>query len=502
MHREGIGHGGSTCRRVCGRHPMPSGRTRGAPRVTWSREGPNFCAVTPPPNRLPEGEGDTSCHSRRASRPHRSRQYPCSSVCICGSNCLQVHPQPLTPPADAPARAHRGNTPCTVRAPPAAEARADAFAGNTPCQAVGCAAAPRVAQPREGANSCALTPPPGPLPQGEGDTSCHSQQAARPRRPRPHPLACICVHLRLQVLAGPPAAPDAATRRTHPRASRQHPMHRENDPRHSRTPMPLIYLIAGEASGDILGARLMRAIAARRPDTTFAGIGGEAMAEAGLRTLFPLRDLALMGLLEILPRLRQLRQRLRQTTEDIAARRPDVVVTIDSPGFTLRILRAIAPTQHPPRPLRGAPGLGLARIPRPPLPRPVGPAALPAAVRAGLLRPPQPARHLRRPPGAGERCRPGRRRPLPRPPRHPARGAHPHRDARQPPHGGVAPAADPRRHAAPRCRARAQPAAGRPARRPGRRGRPRGHRRLAGPADPGAPTRTRSTTRSPPRPRR
>jgi lipid-A-disaccharide synthase len=108
--------------------------------------------------------------------------------------------------------------------------------------------------------------------------------------------------------------------------------------------MPLIYLIAGEQSGDIIGARLMRAIAARRPDIAFAGIGGEAMAATGLTSLFPMRDLALMGLLEVLPRLRPLRARLRQTLADIAARRPDVVVTIDSPGFTLRVLRAIAPS--------------------------------------------------------------------------------------------------------------------------------------------------------------
>ena len=65
--------------------------------------------------------------------------------------------------------------------------------------------------------------------------------------------------------------------------------------------MPLIYLIAGEASGDVLGARLMRAIAARRPDATFAGIGGEAMAAQGLTSLFPMSELALMGLLEVLP---------------------------------------------------------------------------------------------------------------------------------------------------------------------------------------------------------
>jgi lipid-A-disaccharide synthase len=111
--------------------------------------------------------------------------------------------------------------------------------------------------------------------------------------------------------------------------------------------MPLIYLIAGEASGDAIGARLMRAIAARRPDATFAGVGGEAMAAQGLTSLFPMGDLALMGLLEVIPRLRHLKARLAQTTADVATRRPAVVVTIDSPGFTLRVLRAVAPLGIP-----------------------------------------------------------------------------------------------------------------------------------------------------------
>jgi lipid-A-disaccharide synthase len=111
--------------------------------------------------------------------------------------------------------------------------------------------------------------------------------------------------------------------------------------------MPLIYLIAGEQSGDVLGARLMRALTAARPGLTFAGVGGAAMAEQGLASLFPMQDLALMGLLEILPKIRHLKHRLRQTAADIAARRPDVVVTIDSPGFTLRVLRAIAPLGIP-----------------------------------------------------------------------------------------------------------------------------------------------------------
>lgn len=109
--------------------------------------------------------------------------------------------------------------------------------------------------------------------------------------------------------------------------------------------MPLIYLIAGEESGDVLGARLMRAIKARRRDITFTGIGGSAMAEQGLVSLFPIRALALMGLIEVLPKIIELSARLKQTVADIKARAPDALVTIDSPGFTLRVLRAIQPTE-------------------------------------------------------------------------------------------------------------------------------------------------------------
>jgi lipid-A-disaccharide synthase len=107
--------------------------------------------------------------------------------------------------------------------------------------------------------------------------------------------------------------------------------------------VPLIYLVAGEPSGDVLGARLMTALGRRRADLAFAGIGGPVMNASGFVSLFPMRELALMGLLEVVPRLHHLRRRLRQTAADIAARRPDVVVTIDSPGFTLRLLKAIRP---------------------------------------------------------------------------------------------------------------------------------------------------------------
>ena len=105
---------------------------------------------------------------------------------------------------------------------------------------------------------------------------------------------------------------------------------------------PLIYVIAGEQSGDVLGGRLMEALHAARPDVRFAGVGGPRMVEQGLDPIFPMQDLAVMGLLEVLPRIRQLRRRLNQAVADVRARRPDVLVTIDSPGFTLRLLRRLA----------------------------------------------------------------------------------------------------------------------------------------------------------------
>ncbi len=109
----------------------------------------------------------------------------------------------------------------------------------------------------------------------------------------------------------------------------------------------LIWLLAGEASGDVLGGRLMAAISARRSGVRFAGVGGPRMEALGLKSLFPMRDLAVMGLAEVLPRLRALRRRLDEARADIETLRPDLVVTIDSPGFALRLLRVIAPLGIP-----------------------------------------------------------------------------------------------------------------------------------------------------------
>jgi lipid-A-disaccharide synthase len=109
----------------------------------------------------------------------------------------------------------------------------------------------------------------------------------------------------------------------------------------------LVYIVAGEASGDALGARLVGALRGRRPELTFAGIGGERLAEQGMPSLFPMRELALMGLIEVLPNIRNLSRRMAETVADITARRPALIVTIDSPGFTLRLAERVKPLGIP-----------------------------------------------------------------------------------------------------------------------------------------------------------
>src|SRR4051812_31605634 len=105
----------------------------------------------------------------------------------------------------------------------------------------------------------------------------------------------------------------------------------------------LVWICAGEASGDILGGRLMAALRRARPDIRFAGVGGARMAEQGLDSLFPMRELALMGLLEVIPNLRRLARRMHQAEAAVLAARPDVLVTIDAPSFTLRLAERVRP---------------------------------------------------------------------------------------------------------------------------------------------------------------
>lgn len=108
---------------------------------------------------------------------------------------------------------------------------------------------------------------------------------------------------------------------------------------------PLVYLIAGEPSGDLIGARLMAALRHEaRGRVRFAGIGGEHMADEGLLSLVPISELAVMGFLEVLPHAAAILARLRETVSDIRAQQPAIVVTIDSSGFNWRVARRLRET--------------------------------------------------------------------------------------------------------------------------------------------------------------
>ncbi len=102
------------------------------------------------------------------------------------------------------------------------------------------------------------------------------------------------------------------------------------------------FLVAGEPSGDALGARLMAGLKERcGGDVQFEGVGGPLMAKEGLASLFPMTDLSVMGLAEVLPRLPLLMRRLSRTVREIKSSRPDAVVTIDSPDFCFRVAKAL-----------------------------------------------------------------------------------------------------------------------------------------------------------------
>src|SRR6516164_7783447 len=105
----------------------------------------------------------------------------------------------------------------------------------------------------------------------------------------------------------------------------------------------VIAIIAGEASGDALGAPLMRALReALSPRTlTFIGVGGQAMAKEGLRSLFPLSDISVMGFSAVIARLPLILRRIRETAALIVATNPDALIIIDSPDFTHRVARRV-----------------------------------------------------------------------------------------------------------------------------------------------------------------
>lgn len=106
--------------------------------------------------------------------------------------------------------------------------------------------------------------------------------------------------------------------------------------------MLTVYLVAGEPSGDLLASRLMRALKKKTGGAVrFYGVGGETMAQEGLSSLFDSSELAVMGLMEVIPSIPRILKRISQTVQDIVDKKPDVVVTVDSWSFSARVNKAL-----------------------------------------------------------------------------------------------------------------------------------------------------------------
>ncbi len=101
-----------------------------------------------------------------------------------------------------------------------------------------------------------------------------------------------------------------------------------------------LFLIAGEASGDKLGAALMAGLKSLVPAVEFHGIGGPLMAAEGLESRFSMEELSVMGIMEVLPKYRHLKRRIAETAAAVVDLAPDALITIDSPDFCLRVARA------------------------------------------------------------------------------------------------------------------------------------------------------------------
>lgn len=102
-----------------------------------------------------------------------------------------------------------------------------------------------------------------------------------------------------------------------------------------------VFVIAGEASGDKLGASLMAGLRQHAGDVIFEGIGGDRMIAKGLQSLFPIDEISIMGITEILSQYRHLKARIRQTADAVLDAKPDVLITIDLPEFSLRVAKLV-----------------------------------------------------------------------------------------------------------------------------------------------------------------
>ncbi len=102
-----------------------------------------------------------------------------------------------------------------------------------------------------------------------------------------------------------------------------------------------VFLVAGEPSGDRLGGALMEGLKALVPDITFDGVGGPLMQAQGLNSRFPMSELSVMGLVEVLPKFFHLKRRISETAQAVLETQPDVLITIDSPDFSLRVAKLV-----------------------------------------------------------------------------------------------------------------------------------------------------------------
>lgn len=102
-----------------------------------------------------------------------------------------------------------------------------------------------------------------------------------------------------------------------------------------------IYLIAGEASGDRIGRNLINEMISQNPAVYFYGIGGEQMIQSGIESLFKVEEISYMGFFDVLLNICKIKSLINKTIEDIKSKNPDIVITIDSPGFCYRVVKGL-----------------------------------------------------------------------------------------------------------------------------------------------------------------
>ncbi len=105
-----------------------------------------------------------------------------------------------------------------------------------------------------------------------------------------------------------------------------------------------LYFIAGEHSGDFIGAKIIKSLKElknKKDDVSFWGVGGPQIEAQGIKSLFDFNRINLMGFVEVIPHILEIRKLINLTVQDIISKDVDVLVTIDSPGFTLRVAKKI-----------------------------------------------------------------------------------------------------------------------------------------------------------------